>query len=167
MLKKLTEILISNLPVNGIEFIEEAHGTHRFVERRRDRGEMPFAFSFHAKTDSLKEVLHPEYRDFPRLDIEGTISMKGVTEDVPMKGNVEISFFRKRQIVYNFDFKARGGITYHFHGHKDLSVFQLLKSITTLYGEVVNTKTGKMISTTVSFLDFRDLPKVLKSIKLR
>ncbi|MFA6032618.1 MAG: hypothetical protein WC889_06940, partial [Myxococcota bacterium] len=155
------------IPVTGFQFQESVSGTHRFVEKRRDRGEMPFSFRFVADTDKLKEALHPETRDFFRMTIDGTIRMDGVCSAAPFAGTLEISLIRKRQLIYDFEFKGENGTMYRFAGHKDLSLFQPIKSVMTLYGEVANAKTGRVISTSISFLDLRDLPLLLKSLKIK
>jgi hypothetical protein len=167
MLNKIVGFILDRIPLSGFEFSEDAHGTHRFVERRKDKGEMPFSFSFHARTDEFKKVLYPDYRDFLRLEITGKVSMEEVASGAPFNGTLEISLLRKRQLTYEFSFKSERGIVHRFHGHKDLSFFQPLKSITTMYGEVLNTRTGKVISTTVSFLDLRDLPGLFGSFRIR
>jgi hypothetical protein len=167
MFSRLAEKILGAVPVNGFEFSEGAVGTHRFVERRRDRGEMPFSFSFKASSDEFKWFLHPDSRDFVSMNIEGVLNMDGLAAKAAFKGTIEASLFRRRQIIYDFTFKSSGGTDYRFHGHKDLSIFQPLKSITTLYGEVMNSRSGKIISTTVTYMDLRDIPRILASIRLR
>lgn len=167
LLERVAKAALYAMPLSGFEFSESVSGTHRFVERRRDRGEMPFSFSMRAFTDELKVLLDPASREFFRLTIEGTVSMEGLAVDAPFSGTLEASIVRKRQLIYDFNFKASGGVLHRFWGHKDLSIFQPFKSVTTLYGEVAIAKTGKVISTSVSYLDARDLPGMLGSLRLR
>ena len=166
-LTQVAEFVVSSLPVSGFEFNETMSGTHRFVERRRDKGELPFSFSARAWTDQLRELLHPETREFFRCTVDGTITVDGLATAAPLAGGLEMSLLRKRQIIYDFTFKADNGVAHRFYGHKDLSIFQPLKSLTTLYGEITNAKTGKVVSTSVAYLDMRDVPGLFGSFKLR
>ena len=98
------------------------------------------------------------------IRLEGTMTVGGICRDAPATGTLEVRVLTTQEIVYTLTFVGDDGATYRYKGQKDVSAINLLKSMTTLRGEVY--RETEAIGTGELSFSMRDLPEFLKSFQV-
>lgn len=88
------------------------------------------------------------------LELSGKMHAEGLADEAPASGKLEIQPLSRR-IGYDVAFRAEDGKRYRFVGQKTLSFVKLLKSMTTLPGEVLD-EDGKVIGTALLYFDVKN-----------
>ena len=151
----------------GFSIDELMIGDHEFTEGSGPEGRLPFHFRVNWGVDSLAKWSNPFEESFLINDLEGTISIGGMKEDIPCKGKLELKYFDEQKIRYTFDFKI-GAKAYEYVGEKrQIYPWNLPYSHTTCFGVVKEKKSGKVISNSITHFQLEDLPEFVKSLKLK
>jgi hypothetical protein len=99
-------------------------------------------------------------------DVAGTLSARGLAESAPVVGTIEISPIKTRRLRYRLEFSGDDGNDYRFDGWKSIKWTRALSTWTTLPGSIYDGE-GETIGTAVLRFSLRDLPSMLKSMKLK
>ena len=142
----------------GFEFKETMSGTWQPAAGGATR---PIEFSIRAHAERLMQHLIDH-----KAEIEGRIKMAGFAEDVPLSGQLTIDPLLGKKIKYEFDFVADDGKRYHFSGQKDVQFLDVVRTMTTLPGEILDER-GDVIGRADLTFDKNDLPRFLASFRPR
>jgi len=149
----------------GFNMEELMIGDHEFVNDSGEKGKFPFQFKVVWGTKNLAKWGNPFKSDFMVNDLEGTITIGGLAEEVPCKGKLELRYFDAQKIVYTFDFEV-DGTAYQYVGEKrNIYPWNLPYSHTTCFGEVIEKDSGKVISKSITHFRMSDMPEFVKSLK--
>jgi hypothetical protein len=105
---------------------------------------------FQAEADATDAL---SYLKSGRLELTGRMHAEGLAEDVTTSGFMEIQPLGRR-IGYDLEFRGDDGQRYRFAGQKTLSLRYLLKTMTTLPGDVLAAD-GKRVGTARLYFDFK------------
>jgi len=151
----------------GFNMEELMIGEHEFTEGNGPEGKHPFHFKVVWGPKNLAKWSNPFQEDFFINDLEGTISIGGLKDDVPCKGKLELKYFDEQKIRYTFDFNI-DGVDYEYIGEKvNIYPWNLHYSHTTCFGKVTNKETNEVISDSITHFRFEDAPAFVKSLKLQ
>ncbi len=155
--------LLSLLP--GFSMDEIMTGTHEFAPGAGPEGTLPFEFRVRWGTADMGTFLNPFGGAFMVNDMEGTVTVGGLCEDVPCAGTLELRYFKDQKIRYSFDFEADGA-TYRYVGEKvNILPWNLPTSHTTCFGTLTDAS-GQLLSRSLTFFRLRTAPAFLASFKL-
>jgi hypothetical protein len=138
----------------GFHFHETMQGTYT-----RDGVERPMKFSLQARAGSWLQHLRDR-----KARINGTVDAEGLASGRAIDGELTIDPVIRRLIRYEFSFTGDDGKPYRFAGQKDVSIFDLAGSMTTLPAEIFDG--DKPIASALLKFDRRDLPAFLMSWRL-
>ena len=159
---KLTSTFIKR----GFQIDEAMTGDHEFESGCGPEGKHFFEFRVTWGAPSAIAFLNPKSRSFFEADLEGSVTVGGLCERAPCKGKLELKYFTEQKIRYTFDFEV-DGMDYHFVGEKvNILPWNLPVSHTTCFGTVKESKSGKLISRSVTFFKMHTAPKFLSSFRL-
>ncbi len=150
----------------GIKFSKTMCGTHRIISSKDDRGDLPVSLTLHCSNNNILSFIKRDSGEFLKMEISGTITATDLVENAELRGSIEYDFISKKQFVYEFYFTDAKGKEYYFNGHNDLSIFQPIKSFSTMLGEIVDRETGKIVSTVVLKLEAKDLFPLIASFRI-
>jgi hypothetical protein len=146
----------------GFAFHEVMEGS---IERVGERFDRPFRFEVAVTTPRLiARVAMCEADGFVRID--------GLAKHAAARGRLELSPLIERRIRYVLAFDGDDGHRYEFDGSKSIarmssSPLALLKSWTTLPGDVRDVVTGKVWGHALLRFHFmRDLRALVKSVRV-
>lgn len=88
------------------------------------------------------------------LMLNGKMHAEGLAEEAPASGKLEVRPL-SGYIGYDVSFRGDDGKLYRFVGHKSPSVTRLLKSMTTLPGEVLDAD-GKVVGSAMLYFDLKN-----------
>ena len=155
--------LLSLLP--GFSMDEVMTGTHEFLPGAGPPGTLPFEFRVRWGTSDMGEFLDPRGKNFMVNDMEGTVTVGGLCEDVRCSGTLELRYFKDQKIRYAFEFSVDGA-TYRFVGEKvNILPWNLATSHTTCFGTLTD-GTGQLLSRSLTFFRLRTAPAFLASFRL-
>jgi hypothetical protein len=140
----------------GLQFAETMAGTWTPAGRSEAR---PFKFTITARAESARQFARDGL-----LEIDGTVTAGGLASGRPLKGTLDISWRKRRTLVYDFAFEGDDGRPYRFAGTKFVKVLRLLATMTTLPGRVLDAS-GAEVGTAMTFFDTRDLPALAASLQ--
>ncbi|MGB9599554.1 MAG: hypothetical protein ACP5KG_10790 [Myxococcota bacterium] len=150
----------------GIRFSMTMGGTHRMISGKEDRGDQPVTITLNCASNNILSFIKRDSGEFLRMEINGTITATDLVENAELKGNVEYDFISKKQFIYEFYFSDKNGKEYYFNGHNDLSIFQPVKSFSTMLGEIVDRESGKIVSTVVLKIEAKDIFPLIASFRI-
>ncbi len=139
----------------GFHFTETMQGTYT----RNGGPERDISFTVTARARSWLKHL----RDH-KAALDGTIRMDGFASNVPLSGELLINPVFGHIIKYEFQFTADDGKAYHFRGQKDVSVTDLVGTMTTLPATISDASDRPIANALLKF-DKRDLPSFLGSFR--
>jgi hypothetical protein len=139
----------------GFHFRETMAGT--FV---RDGVERAMHFTVTARAGSLLEHLRDR-----KARLDGAVTIDGFASAQPLAGEITIDPLLGRLIRYEFTFAADDGQRYRFVGQKDVTLRDVVGSMTTLPAQVLALD-GKQVGTANLKFDTKDLPRFLGSWRL-
>lgn len=149
----------------GFNMEELMIGEHEFTEGSGPKGKFPFQFNVVWGTKNLAKWGNPFKKSFLINDLEGTINIGGLKDDIPCKGKLELKYFDEQKIRYSFDFTI-DEVDYQFVGEKrNIYPWNLHNSHTTCFGEVTEKESQKVISTSVTHFRLSDIPEFVSSLK--
>jgi hypothetical protein len=143
----------------ALRFAETMSGTYEPIDRPGTR--LPFKFSVTARAESALRHL----RD-GRAAIDGTVEAPPLAERAHLTGEMTIRPLGGRFIRYRFEFTGDDGKRYTFAGQKDIAWSDLVRSWTTLPGEI--REGDRVVATCDTRFDLKgDGVAFLKSFRLR
>ncbi len=142
----------------GFEFKETMSGTWRPAAGGPERA---IEFSIRAHAGRLLRHLFDH-----KAEIEGRLQMAGFAADVPLSGQLTIDPVLGKKIRYEFEFVADDGKRYRFAGQKDIHFLDVVRTMTTLPGQILDERGGLIGSADLKF-DTNDLPSFLASFRPR
>ena len=155
--------LLSLLP--GFSMDETMTGTHEFVAGAGPAGTHAFEFKVQWGAQDMGEFLNPLGERFMVSDMEGTVTVGGLCEEVPCRGTLELRYLIDKKIRYTFDFDVEGA-PYRFVGEKvNILPWNLPTSHTTCFGTLTDGD-GQLISRSLTFFRLRTAPAFLASFRL-
>jgi hypothetical protein len=131
----------------GLRFAETMSGT---LEPIDDPGQRhPFRFDVKVRARSLLRHL----RD-GRAALDGTVHAPPIAERAPLTGEITIRPIGAKLIRYEFEFSGDDGKRYAFAGQKDIEYSDLIRTWTTLPGEIRDAD-GRVVATCETRFDLR------------
>ncbi len=146
----------------GFAFHEVMEGS---IERVGERFDRPFRFEVAVSTPKLIARV-------AMCDAEGFVRIDGLAKHAAATGRLELSPLIEHRIRYVLDFTGDDGRRYQFDGSKSIarvasSPLSLLKSWTTLPGDVRDVETGEVWGHALLRFHFmRDLRALVKSVRV-
>ena len=113
----------------GFKYEEKMTGTYHLLSRPEE--EKAFSFSAQAAVENVVKYLQDM-----SATLEGTVEMEGFADHAALSGTLELNPLFGRVLRYQFSFVANDGKSYRFAGQKDINLFDLPGSMTTLPGAV-------------------------------
>jgi hypothetical protein len=142
----------------GFEFKETMSGTWRTPSGGNERS---IEFTITARAGRLLRHLFDR-----KAEMDGRLRMSGFAEDVPLSGELTIDPLLGKKIRYEFDFVADDGKRYHFAGQKDVEFLNVVRTMTTLPGDITGSD-GSVVAHADLRFDTHDLPSFLASFRPR
>ncbi|RME01490.1 MAG: hypothetical protein D6812_07975, partial [Deltaproteobacteria bacterium] len=118
----------------------------------------PFTFRVAARCDSVLDE-----RFGKPLRLEGVVEIPGIAEGRACKGTLLIALPFGRKLAYALTFTGEKGKTYRFYGRKDVRYLRLLRTMTTLRGELF--EDGVKVGEATLHFPLRTLPRFLLSFR--
>jgi len=150
----------------GVKFTKTMYGTHRIISAQDDRGDLPINLTLNCSSNDLLKFIKRDSGEFLRMEVSGSITATDLVENAEVKGSIEYDFLSKKQFVYDLYFTDKNGKEYYFNGHNDLSIFQPIKSFSTMLGEIVDRQSGKIVSTVVLKVEAKDIFPLIASFRI-
>jgi hypothetical protein len=142
----------------GFEFIEVMSGSYT----RTGAPEQTGAIRFQGRARAADTLRH--LRD-GLTALDGTLDMEGFADDVPISGTIEIRPLLGKIIRYDFSFTGNDGNSYRFSGQKDILFSEIVRTMTTLVGNVTTANGDEVARATLHFDVKADLLPFLVSWK--
>ncbi len=157
-------ILPGRFGLVGFRMNEVMLGPHRFAGHDRD---LSLLFHLTWGHRDLSEYGNPFSGEFLRASAEGIITVGGLVHKAECRGSLALRYFRDGRVCYELDFADEEGRAYRYTGEKrDIRPWNLHRSHTTCYGEIVECGTGRVVSTSVVHFPLHELAAFLKSFRL-
>ncbi len=143
----------------GVKFHEVMRGSWHRLENPGE--EMPIEFDAQAELSGVANVIGDAI-----ARLHGTVRVAGLATDASFDGTLGLgSLVRERRLPYAFSFRGDDGRTYRFDGAKEVSLFDLARTITTLPAYLFD-DSGNEVGRAVLHFDLRgDFIKFLRSWK--
>ncbi|MBN1947504.1 MAG: hypothetical protein JW797_17670 [Bradymonadales bacterium] len=156
---------LKELPV-GFRIDEIMTGRHRFEPGMGPEGYHPFEFQVTWGPKRIGEWLDPHGAGFLSQPLEGVVRAGGLCQEAPCQGTLELQYFNERLIRYTFDFRV-DSTDYHYVGEKvNIRPWNLPVSHTTCFGYLTEARTGRLISTSVTFFRLHRMARFLSSFRI-
>jgi hypothetical protein len=139
----------------GVHFAETMAGS--FTDTAGEK--KPIVFTVKAMASKAKAFVTGA-----PMRLEGTMTVGGICRNAPATGSLEVKLLTEREIVYTLVFMGDDGATYRYVGKKSVSGLNLLKSMTTLRGNL--TRERDVVGTAELSFSLRDIPEFMKSFGL-
>jgi hypothetical protein len=149
-----------------VKFTKTMYGTHRLISAKDDKGDLPISLTLNCASNDLLKFIKRDSGEFLRMEVTGSITAAELVENAEVKGSIEYDFISKKQFVYDLYFTDNAGKEYYFNGHNDLSIFQPIKSFSTMLGEIVDRQSGKIVSTVVLKIEAKDIFPIIASFRI-
>ncbi len=150
----------------GFLFDEVMTGKHRFEPGFGPPGDKFMQFKATWGPKHFSEWINPFGEKFLIQELTGTVTIEGLCENAPMSGTLELKYFSERKIRYTFEFTIEGK-KYQYIGEKvNILPWNLPTSHTTCFGRLTEKKTGKLVSTSVTYFKLKTMPGFLLSFRL-
>ena len=141
-----------------LSFAETMSGTYEPIDAPGQR--RPFRFDVDVHAPSFWRHL----RD-GKAELAGTVEAPPLATHAPLRGTIVIRPIGGRFIRYEFEFTGDDGARYTFAGQKDIAWLDLVRTWTTLPGEI---RAGeRVVATCEAFFDLEDGPAFVRSFSLR
>lgn len=135
-----------------------------FTETMRGRVEeaggtlLPFEFTIKPHASGLVSYVLGD-----PLKVQGTASLKGVAERVPVGGTLLVALPLRRRLCYDLSFRGLDGALYRYVGRKDVRYLHFLRTMTWLIGTLF--RNGEPLGSAELWFDLRGLPGFLLSFR--
>lgn len=141
----------------GVKFHEVMRGSWHRLDKPAD--ELPIEFNANAEVSGLGNIIGGAV-----AKLHGTVTATGLTDSASFDGTLGLgALVRERRLPYAFSFRADDGRMYRFDGAKEVSVFDLARTMTTLPAYLFD-DAGTEVGRAVLHFDLRgDLIKFLRS----
>jgi len=150
----------------GFEIDEVMTGRHEFEPGFGEPGYRPMEFRVTWGHSHLSKWLNPRNGEFLNGPLRGKVTIGGLCVDAPCEGTLQLRYFTDHKIRYAFEFRSMGK-DYSFVGEKvNIQLWNLPVSHTTCMGRLTESKTGKLVSTSVTHFRFLSAPAFLASMRL-
>jgi hypothetical protein len=145
----------------GFHFKETMSGTWRRVREGGggEGDEATMHFTIGVRAGSLFQHLRDK-----KAEIDGHVHLAGLAEKAAITGEITINPLFGRLIRYEFSFTGDDGKRYRFRGQKDVSLRDVVRTMTTLPGEIVDAA-EKLVGRANLLFDKRHLPAFLGSFR--
>jgi len=155
----------------GFLIDETMKGTHRYLQDfpagSVSKGtELPLSFEATWGHPRLERFFNPLSGDFLFSVLEGTVTAGGLTGEAPIKGTLELRYFRDATIRYTFDFDAQDRSFRYVGVKRDIRPWNLHRTHTTCYGTITDQATGEVLSESVVYFDLGRLFSLVSSLRL-
>jgi hypothetical protein len=131
----------------GFAFDETMSGTMERADRPGDK--QPFSFTVHVHAPSLWRHL----RDGKAV-MRGTVEAPGIAAAADAEGTMVLRPLLQRVIRYDLSFQGDDGLRYRFAGQKDIRFKDLLRTFTTLPGEITDPD-GRVVARCDTRFDYK------------
>ena len=108
-------------------------GTFTRPARPGETGQIRFAAKLQA-ADFLRHLKDG------MAQLDGTLDMEGIADDVPISGTIEIRILLGKIIRYDFSFLGNDGAPYRLAGQKDIRFSDFLTTMTHLPATITDAK---------------------------
>lgn len=165
--------LLSMLSERRVGFLvdETMAGTHRFLVDFDPGGikagdELPLAFEATWGHPQLERFANPLSQDFLFNVLTGSVSAGGLCEATPIKGTLELRYFKDSTIRYTFEFEAHGLPLRYVGVKRGIRPWNLHRTHTTCYGTITDLSTDTPLSDSVVHFDLKLLASLAASLRL-
>jgi len=141
-----------------LSFNETMSGTYEPIDAPGQRRPFKFKLDIHAPS-FLRHL-----RD-GKAELVGTVEAPALAANAHLTGEITIRPIGGRFIRYHFEFLGDDGKRYTFAGQKDIEWLSLVRTWTTLPGEI--REGDRVVATCDTRFDLKDGPAFLRSFRLR
>ena len=147
----------------GFSMNEVMSGEHVFAPGMGPPGKQPLEFRVRWGPENLANWLDRSSPGFLINKLEGSITAGGLCAQTPCQGTLELRYFSDHKLRYDFRFVIEGD-SYRFVGEKvNVRPWNLPVSHTTCFGTIVEEKTGRLVSRSVTYFRMSTVPAFLAS----
>ncbi len=144
----------------SIRFAENLTGTFR---RSDTPGvQLPIAVILRGHIPQLADFLRTR-----RIEIEGTMHAEGLAHEARVEGTLHFDLFHSGRFPYEWSFVGLDGQAYRFAGTKTLRALELVDSMTTLTGEIVDADGDEVANVDLTLDLDSDLGRLIRSMVVR
>ena len=149
----------------GFKIDETMTGEHEFEPKFGKPGKKFMEFKATWGPDKILSWSDKEDGQIYKSKLTGTVTIEDLCEHTPMEGTLELRYLKDNKIIYDFVFQANGK-NYHYTGEKrDIHAWNLPVSHTTCYGRLVDTESGELVSTSVTYFKMNTMIDFLSSLR--
>ena len=154
----------------GFRMTEEMSGTHRYsrdyAPGNVDAGvELPLEVKITWGSPKMEEFLNPSHGRFLCADLEGSISAGGLCTQAPIKGTLELRYFKDATLRYCFYFLAHERQFRYLGEKREIRPWNVHRTHTTCYGTITEVASNEILSESVIYFNLQDLPRFLGSFR--
>jgi len=150
----------------GFRIDEVMSGEHEFDPQFGSPEKRPMEFRVTWGPRHILQWGNPAHPRFMVGELEGTVTIDGLCYHTPCTGSLELRYFKDRTIRYTFGFEQNHQ-SYTYIGEKvNIHLWNLPRSHTTCFGRLILARTGKLVSTSVTYFRLRSLPRFVASVRL-
>lgn len=150
--------------MGGFKIDEVMTGYHYFTNDERGlKRKMEFRATW--GPEDIKSFLTPQPDKFMRAPLYGDVTIEGLCDKAPIEGTIELDYFGRGTITYEFVFKAND-VWYLYQGEKvNIKPWNVLTSHTTCVGSLYDGK-GFNVSNSVTFFKLSSMFSFLASLRI-
>jgi len=150
----------------GFSLTEVMRGEHQFEPGFGETGWRPMSFRVQWGPQRLRDWLNPRSDAFLTQPLRGTVSIAGLCEDATCEGTLELRYFNEHRIRYAFSFEVAGE-SYRLVAEKvNIQPWNLPVSHTTCFGTLVESRSGRLVSRSVTYFRLSALLSFLLGFRL-
>jgi hypothetical protein len=151
----------------GFAMDEVMTGTHEFVKGKGPAGDHPMEYRVTWGHRKLADWFNPFGGEFMTNTLFGKVDVGGLAIDAECKGTLELCYFTEAKIRYTFEFANDEGKKYKYVGEKKgLRPWNLHRTHTTCYGQIIEVESGEVISEGIVYFRFATIPAFMLSFRL-
>jgi hypothetical protein len=143
----------------GFLYAESLRGT--FYPLENPALERQMRLSLNVRIKSVAEFLKDRIGT-----VDGWLTMEGFADDVPVSGTIAFRWLDQYRLPYDLGFRANDGEPYRLRGQRNLNLFALEDSVTTLVSSLYGADGREIMRANVTFDARSDMGKLLRSVRL-
>lgn len=120
--------------------------------------------------DNLANWLNPTNSGFMKHPLQGKMTIAGLCFEAPCQGMMKLNYFSDQTLCYDISFETRGNNFLYLGTKRDVKLWKpwkLHKTHLECYGFLIDQDCGKVISTSTTYFDLKEIPAFVNSLRLK